>query len=191
VLWYGEPANRGLSCFSPVDFRTLGPLINASVTAGRQHRYPLCRERVCTSWCANVDEFVVTVRDMAAWALVTPAAHIPVAGIQDSSGYVSTVVGPPNDPAAPPDSVLALFRRTLTAGVSRAKARAVGLAYLGQEIPPRASRAVNVVVVEVDSRDGYRANVVFPYTRDEEQRPVFGAFFTLPGALQAFGPRRD
>jgi hypothetical protein len=138
-----------------------------------------------------IDEFVVTVRDMAAWALVTPAAHIPVAGIQDSSGYVATVVGPPKDPAAPPDSVLALFRRTLTAGVSRAKARAVGLAYLKQEIPPRATRAVNVVVVEVDSRDGYRANVVFPYTRDEEQRPVFGASFTMPGTLQAFGARRD
>jgi hypothetical protein len=138
-----------------------------------------------------IDEFVITVRDMAAWALVTPAAHIPVAGIQDSSGYVSTVVGPPKDAAAPDDSVLALFRRTLAAGIPRAKARAVGLAYLRQEVPPRATRAVNVVVVEVDSRDGYRANVVFPYTRDEEQRPVFGVSFTRPGTLQAFVPRRQ
>ena len=136
-----------------------------------------------------IDEFVVTVRDMAAWALVTPAAHIPVGGIEDSSGYVATVVGPPKDPSASPDSVLALFRRTLGVGARRARARTIGLAYLVLQVPPQGTSAIEVVAVEVEHRSGFRANVYFPYIRDEERRPVFSEPFSLPGTLRVIGAR--
>jgi hypothetical protein len=89
------------------------------------------------------------------------------------------------------DSVLALFRRTLGVGARRAKARAIGLAYLVRQVPPASALAVDVIAVEVEHRSGFRANVYFPYTRDEEQRPVFSEPFSLPGTLQVIGARQQ
>ncbi len=132
-----------------------------------------------------IDEFVVTVRDMAAWALVTPAGHIPVAGVQDSSGYVDAVVVPPSAITVSPDTVLALFRRTLAVSARKMTVRAVGLAYLTTQPASGTTRVVNGITVEVEFRSGYRTNVFFPYTRDEEQRPVFSASVVARGTLRA------
>lgn len=142
---------------------------------------------------ASIDSFVVVVRDMAAWALVTPAAHIPVGGILDKAGEVATVVGSRSETIFTPDSTLVSFRLALAAAARQSSCQAIGLAYMVHIVPPRGSTPVDAVVVEVEHRNGYRANIVYPYSRDEAQEPVFGDPFTLPGTLRGLPmsrPRR-
>ncbi len=137
-----------------------------------------------------IDSFVVTVRDMAAWALVTPAAHIPVGGIQDTSGYVQAIVDGTPGNASPTDAVLAQFRSALGTAARRTRATTIGLAYFVKRAPPDGVTPLETVVVEVEHRSGIRANVFFPYTRDEEGRPLFGEPFSVPGTLQTMTGRR-
>jgi len=139
---------------------------------------------------ASIDSFVVVVRDMAAWALVTPAAHIPVGGILDNAGEVATVVGSRSETVFTPDSTLVSFRLALAAAARQSTCQAIGLAYMVHTVPPRGSTPIDAVVVEVEHRNGYRANIVFPYSRDEAQEPVFGESFTLPGTLRGLPVRR-
>lgn len=139
---------------------------------------------------ASIDAFVQTVRDMAAWAIVTPSAHIPVGGIQDSVGNIESVVTAQNGPPITPDSSLAAFRETLGTAARRRKVTAVGLAYLARRTPPGASALVDAVIVEVEHGGGYRADLLFPYTRNDFGEPVFGAAFTAPGTLHALDTRR-
>ena len=148
-----------------------------SVTPARQAR-------------ASIDSFVVAVRDMAAWALVTPAAHIPVGGILDSVGEVATVVGARSETIFTPDSVLVSFRLALANAARRSTCQATALAYMAHMVPPRGGTPVDAVVVEVEHRNGYRANIVFPYQRDEAQEPVFGTSFSRPGTLRVLPEKR-
>jgi hypothetical protein len=133
---------------------------------------------------ASIDEFVNTVRDMAAWAIVTPSAHIPAGGIQDTSGNVESVVSPQNGGRITPDSVLVAFRRALGAAARKQKSRAIGLAYLVRQVPPGAKDSLDAVLVEVEHGSGYRADVLCPYTRNEFGEPVFGPSFMMPGTLR-------
>ena len=148
-----------------------------SVTPARQAR-------------ASIDSFVVAVRDMAAWALVTPAAHIPVGGILDSVGEVATVVGARSETIFTPDSVLVSFRLALANAARRSTCQAIALAYMAHLVPPQGGMPIDAVVVEVEHRSGYRANIVFPYQRDEAQEPVFGSSFSRPGTLRALPGKR-
>lgn len=122
---------------------------------------------------------------MAAWALVTPAAHIPVGGILDTLGEVATVVGSRSETIFTADSTLRSFRLALATAARQSSSQAIGLAYMVHTVPPRGRASVDAVVVEVEHRNGYRANVVFPYTRNEAQEPVFGESFMLPGTLRS------
>lgn len=136
---------------------------------------------------AQIDTFVLTVREMAAWAIVTPAAHIPVGGIEDSIGRMATVVGTQDVRGVTvPDSVLARFRTALGIAARRQRSRAIGLAYLARTAPPGDSRGVETVVIEVEHRSGKRANVHFPYVFEGTEQPVFGTPFTRPGTLREF-----
>lgn len=135
---------------------------------------------------ASIDSFAVTVRDMAAWALVTPAAHIPVGALQDGGGNVESVVGASAaNTMLTPDSTLVSFRRALGVGARAQRSSAIGMAYFRQLILPGSADSQPALVVEVEHRSGYRANVVFPYTHSGEL-PEFGAPFFLPGALREF-----
>ena len=135
---------------------------------------------------AAIDSFVVTVRDMAAWALVTPAAHVPVGALQDASGNVESVVGAQKSATTlTPDSVLVSFRQALGSSARGRKLQTIGLAYFRSVVPPGGVKPVPVLVVEVEHRSGYRANVVFPYEHTGEQ-PVFEAPFTIPALLHEF-----
>lgn len=139
---------------------------------------------------AQVDEFVVTVRDMAAWSVVTPAAHTPVGGMQDTTGNVESVVAT-QDIRPVPDSVLVAFRHALGAAARKNKARAIGLAYLVRRPLPGKTEAVDAVLVEVEHRSGYAANVLCPYARNEFGEPVFGVSYTGAGTLRELvGKRR-
>ena len=134
-----------------------------------------------------IDSFVVTVRDMAAWALVTPAAHIPVGALQDGGGNVESVVGASAaNTMLTSDSTLVSFRRALGAGARAQRSSAIGMAYFRQLILPGSADSQPVLVVEVEHRSGYRANVLFPYSHTGES-PEFGAPVVRPGALQEFG----
>ena len=139
---------------------------------------------------AAVNEFVVTMRDMAAARIVTPAAHIPVGGLLDSAGNVASIVGAPPEPTFTPDSQLAGFRLAVGAGGRRQRSRAVALGYLARRTPPRSTRPVDAVVVEVEHVSGYRIDVYFPYTTNEFGEPVFGASYNAPGSLRALDNRR-
>ncbi len=135
---------------------------------------------------AAIDSFVITVRDMAAWALVTPAAHVPVGALQDVQGNVESVVGSQNARTVlTPDSVLASFRQALGAGARQRQAQAIGLAYFRSVVPPGGAAAVSVLVVEVEHRSGYRANVLFPFEHTQEN-PEFRAPFTQVAQLHEF-----
>ena len=142
---------------------------------------------------AAIDSFVVTVRDMAAWALVTPAAHIPVGALRDPAGNVESVVRAQVGPTIfTPDSVLTSFRRALGIGARAQRSSAIGMAYFRQQLLPGDTPPQRVLVVEVEHRSGYRANVLYRYTHDGES-PEFDAPLYLPGALQEFrngGPQR-
>ncbi len=140
---------------------------------------------------ASRAEFVGTVRDMAAWALVTPAAHIPVGGILDERGNVASVVGTLKETTYTPDTVLAAFRKDLSAATRRQNARAFGLGYIVRRAAPNGARVIDAVMVEVEYRNGYRTRVMFPYTRDEAGQPVFGEPITGAGTATrdvAVGP---
>ncbi|MES3035481.1 MAG: hypothetical protein V4813_15885 [Gemmatimonadota bacterium] len=133
---------------------------------------------------AAIDSFVVTVRDMAAWALVTPAAHIPVGALQDADGNVESVVGSQVVPTRfTPDSVLATLRRALGIGARTQRSAAIGLAYFREQLLPGDSTPRQLLVVEVEHRTGYRATLLFPYTFTGES-PEFGEPLQRPGALQ-------
>lgn len=132
---------------------------------------------------ATIDSFVVEVRDMAAWALITESAYLPVGAMLDKTGNVISVIGPGRLPIPTPDSALGPFRTLLVAGGRRNGARGIGLAYAQRSVRAGSARVVNAIVVEVEHQSGYRANVVWPYTRDDEGRPVFGASATTVGLL--------
>jgi hypothetical protein len=140
----------------------------------------------------QVDSFVRTVRDMAAWAIVTPAAHIPVGGLRDATGTVSSVTDNAGiHPVPTPDTIVNPFRDLLSAAARRQNSTAAGLAYLVQRIPPGGKSAVNAVLVEVESVSGYRADVLWPYTRNEFGEPQFAKFYVLPGSMRVFGGKGD
>ena len=140
----------------------------------------------------QVDSFVRTVRDLAAWAIVTPAAHIPVGGLQDATGTVSSVTdNAGTQPAPTPDTIVSSFRDLLSAAARRQKSTAAGLGYLVQRIPPGGKSAVNAVLVEVESVSGYRADVLWPYTRNEFGEPQFARSYVLPGSMRVFGVDRN
>ncbi len=152
---------------------------------------PVAAQRAVTPAAtrAAIDSFVVTVRDMAAWALVTPAAHIPVGALQDAGGNVESVVGAQAEKTLlTPDSTLTAFRRALGVGARTQRSSAIGMAYFRQQILPGDTTPRQVLVVEVEHRAGYRANLLFPYTFTGES-PEFGAPMQLPGALQELGHR--
>jgi hypothetical protein len=138
---------------------------------------------------AQVDEFVTTVRDMAAWSVVTPAAHTPVGGIQDTTGNVESVVAT-QDIRPVPDSVLVAFRHALGTAARKNKSRAIGLAYLVRRPLPGKAEAVDAVLVEVEHRSGYTADVLCPYTRNEFGEPVFGVSYHAVGSLRELAGKR-
>lgn len=133
---------------------------------------------------AAIDEFTVTVRDMAAWAIVTPAAHIPVGGMLDTAGNVESVVGSEKGGADTPDSVLVAFRRALGNAARQRRLRAIGLGYLVHVTPPGRTTAVDAVMVEIEFRTGHRANVLYPYTREESGEAVFADPIRAAGTLR-------
>lgn len=137
-----------------------------------------------------INEFVITVRDMAAWAIVTPAAHIPVGGLLDKAGQVASVVGTEKEAALTPDSVLVAFRQALVNGARRQGSRACGVGYLVRRALPGSAKPVDAVVVEIEYRTGYRANFTFPYTRDESGQPVFSRAIQSAGTLRGFAGNR-
>jgi hypothetical protein len=137
-----------------------------------------------------ITEFVTNVRDMAASRIVTPAAHIPVGGMLDSAGNVASVVGAGPEPTDTPDSVLTAFRQLLGAGARRQGARAIALGYLTHRTPPSGKAPLDVVVVEVEHVNGYRADMIFPYTRNEFGEPVFGDAFKGAGTLTTLSGRK-
>ena len=138
---------------------------------------------------AQVDEFVTTVRDMAAWSVVTAAAHTPVGGIQDTTGNVESVVAS-QDIRPVPDSVLVAFRHALGTAARRNKSRAIGLAYLVRRPLPGKSDVVDAVLVEVEHRSGFSADVLCPYTRNEFGEPVFGTTYRQAGTLRELIAKR-
>jgi hypothetical protein len=78
----------------------------------------------------------------------------------------------------------------LVTAARRQKALALGVGYLVTRTPPGRQRAVDAVMVEVEHASGYRADLLFPYTRNEFGEPVFGESFALPGTLHAFAEQR-
>ena len=128
------------------------------------------------------------MRDMAAWAIVTPAAHIPVGGLQDTRGEVSSVTDNAGVvPVPTPDTTVSQFRDLLTAAARRQQSPMAGIGYLVRRVPPGGKSAVNAVLVEVESVSGYRADVLWPYTKNEFGEPQFAKFYTLPGTMRVFG----
>ncbi len=139
---------------------------------------------------AAIDSFVVTVRDMAAWAIVTPAAHIPVGGLLDAGGNVESVVGSGKETAITPDTVLRAFRQALGAAGRRQRSQAIGLAYFIRQ-PSRASASmVEAIIVEVEHRSGLRTNVMYRYTRNEAGEPIFANAIRSTGTLRELTGRR-
>ena len=151
---------------------------------------PLHAQRAAPSRAA-IDSFVVAVRDMAAWGVITPAAHLPVGGLLDSAGRVESVVGDgPSSRSTPTDSVLVAFREALARAARNGRHPGIAMAYLVRVTPPGRRRATDAVLVEVEHQSGFRTNVVWPYTLDEESRPVFGTSYESAGTLFGFAPAR-
>jgi hypothetical protein len=162
--------------------RSAGLLLLSAGTLQAQRR-PAVADSITR---AAIDSFVITVRDMAAWAIVTPAAHVPVGALQDAAGNVESVVGAQNARTVlTPDSVLVSFRQALGAGARARRSEAIGLAYFRSLVPPRGTAAVSVLVVEVEHRGGYRATMAFPFEHTQET-PEFRAPFPLPVQLREF-----
>lgn len=140
----------------------------------------------------QVDSFVLSVRDMAAWAIVTPAAHIPVGGLLSAVGSISSVTDNAGAmPAPTPDTVVSAFRELLTAAARLQQARIAGLGYLVRRVPPGGKSAVNAVLVEVESVSGYRADVLWPYTKNEFGEPQFTKSYALAGTMRVYGTGTD
>lgn len=140
---------------------------------------------------AEMEEFVLTVRDMARWALITPAAHVPVGGILDGRGEVESVVGDSRATMFTPDSILTPFRRALGVAGRRRRSNAIAVAYFIRQ-PSRASeRDVEAIIVEAEHRSGYRTNVMYRYTMDEAGEPVFSAPIRSAGTLRELNSRRS
>ncbi len=163
------------------------PFVSHPLMAQRQPASPAVPAPVVR---AQLDEFVNAVRDMAAWAIVTPAAHIPVGGMQDSTGRVESVVTTQNGPAITPDSALASFRETLGAAARRRKVRTVGLAYLVRRVAPGTTDSIDAVMVQFEHVSGERADVLFPYMRNEYGEPVFGQSYVEAGTLRVLTEKR-
>ena len=140
---------------------------------------------------AAIDEFVIQVRDMAAARIMTSAAHVPVGGLLDSAGQVGSVVGSPPEPTFTPDSLLIEFRRSVGLGARRQKSRAVAIGYLTRRMLPHSDRPIESVMVEVEHISGFRADVLYPYMRNEFGEPVFGAPLIGPGTLRTLETRRQ
>lgn len=139
---------------------------------------------------AAIDSFVVTVRDMAAWATVTPAAHIPVGGLLDARGNVESVVGTGKEAAITPDTVLRAFRQALGAAGRRQRSQAIGLAYFVRQVSRASASVVEAIIVEVEHRSGIRTNVMYRYTRNEAGEPIFANAIRSPGTLRELAGRR-
>jgi hypothetical protein len=109
-----------------------------------------------------------------------------VGALQDANGNVESVVGSQNSRTTlTPDSVLVSFRQALGAGARARRSETIGLAYFRSLMPPRGTAAVSVLVVEVEHRSGYRANVAFPFEHTQEH-PEFRTPFLLPAQLHEF-----
>ncbi len=138
---------------------------------------------------AAIDEFVLTVRDMAAWAITKPAARIPVGAMLDNAANVSSVVLEAQGPVNPPDSMLASFRQLLGAGARQRKSVAIGMAYLVRRAPAARAGLIDAVLVEVEHRSGFRTNVLYAYTRDESGEPFFAEAIRSPGTMRTLSTR--
>jgi hypothetical protein len=154
----------------PVPFRVpvhgLRRTLAVAFTLGGALQLPAQRATVVpdSATRAAIDEFTVTVRDMAAWAITKPAARIPVGGLLDAAGNVSSVVQNDQAPVNPPDSMLIAFRQALGLGARQRKSTAIGFAYLVRRARAGQMEAEEGVLVEVEHRNGYRANVLYPYS---------------------------
>ncbi|MCC7054464.1 MAG: pyridoxamine 5'-phosphate oxidase family protein [Gemmatimonadaceae bacterium] len=139
---------------------------------------------------AAVDSFVVTMRDMAAWAVQTPAAHIPVGGLLDAAGNVSSVVGSGKEEPYTREPALVEFRTLLGAAGRTQRSPAIGLGYRIRRTTPSGPQA-DAIMVEFEHRSGYRANVIFPFTRTEAGDVVFETEQFMAGTLRELAPKRD
>jgi len=139
---------------------------------------------------AAIDSFVTTMRDMAAWAIVTPAAHIPVGGLLDAAGRVNSVVGTGREATLTPDSVLHAFRQLIGAAGRRQRVVAIGVGFLVRRGSTRSGKPRDAVAVEIESADGFRANYFFPYTKNEFGEPIFGNVLAAPGTLTQLVPAK-
>ena len=103
----------------------------------------------------QVDSFVRTVRDMAAWAIVTPAAHIPVGGLQDAAGTVSSVTdNAGTQPVPTPDTIVSGFRDLLKPGIKVLTVVGAGQTGLWEDV---AGRTGEITLVQA-----FRKNLVLP-----------------------------
>ncbi|MDZ7632206.1 MAG: pyridoxamine 5'-phosphate oxidase family protein [Gemmatimonadaceae bacterium] len=140
---------------------------------------------------AAMDDFVITVRDMAAWAVVTPAAHVPVGGMLDARGNVESVVGTTRESLYTPDTAVAAFRQLMGAAGRRQRSTAIGIAYIIRQSSRASAKAVEAIIVEAEHRTGYRTTVMYPFTRSEAGEPVFGRSVRSTGTLRELTGRRD
>ena len=139
---------------------------------------------------AAVDSFVITMRDMAAWAVQTPAAHIPVGGLLDAAGHVASVVGSGKEEPYTQEPALVEFRTLLGAAGRTQRSPAIGLGYRVRRTTP-AGASTDAIMVEFEHRSGYRANVLFPFTRTEAGDLVYGTEQFIAGTLREIAPKRD
>lgn len=140
---------------------------------------------------AAVDSFIVTMRDMAAWAVVTPAAHIPVGGLLDERGNVNSVVGTaPREEPFTAEPALVDFRALLGAGGRSQKSVAIGLGYRVHLDAARDSAAEGIRV-EFEHRSGYRGVVTFPFRRTESGELRYRVETFAPGRLREIAAKRD
>lgn len=138
---------------------------------------------------AAVDSFIITMRDMAAWAVVTPAAHIPVGGLLDERGNVQSVVGTaPREEPFTAEPALVDFRALLGAGGRSQKSVAVGLGYRVHLDPARDSAAEGIRV-EFEHRSGYRGVVTFPFRRTESGELRYRVETFAAGQLREIAPK--
>ena len=179
---------RNLSVAFSSGLALAGTMVSAIVCAPSlaAQRTPAAPDSVTR---AAIEEFTVTVRDMAAWAITKPAARIPVGGLLDNAGNVSSVFLNDQGTVNPPDTMLITFRQSLGYGARQRKSVAIGMAYLVRRVPAGRTTAVDAVLVEVEHRSGYRSNVLYPYTREESGEPVFAASISMPGTLRTMSQR--
>jgi general stress protein 26 len=165
-------------------------VVLAAVTVAVPASGQRARPAIDAATRAGVDSFIVTVRDMAAWAVVTPAAHIPVGGLLDDAGHVSSVVGSGKEAPYTDDAVLTEFRALLGAAGRTQRAHAIALGYRSR-LPSLAGVTSEAIVVEFEHRSGYRATVMFPFTRTEAGDVRYGAESFAAGTLREIAAKRD